>query len=162
MDRRLGHPYSMRHGALVTSTTINAPLFESYTPKTVFPIPTESITKLHAKLLERFEKERVLGLKVDRFPRLSRIAGGISTVIIIFKKRIHRKALDTLDICKNLGGNRARSYEDMDSKTVKLAFRKPPNLVTAYHLCNTFTLHNLNHNQLTSDLIRSLRNMMVY
>ena len=59
---------------------------------------------------------------LDSFPRLLCIADGIN---LIFKCRIQWKALDTLSICKNFDGNRARFHEDME-KTVKSALRKPP------------------------------------
>ena len=58
---------------------------------------------------------------LDSFPRLLCIADGIN---LIFKCRIQWKALDTLNICKNSDGNRARFHEDME-KTVKSGLRKP-------------------------------------
>ena len=96
---------------------------------------------------------------LDSFPRLLCIADSIN---LIFKCRIQWKALDTLNICKNFDGNRARFHEDME-KTVESALRKPDdlNLATAYHPCNTFPLHSLNHDRLASKFVRCLSYMLV-
>ena len=125
MDRSLGHPHSMGQGAFLASTTANVPFFW------VQHI-NNSALNLHRKSHKITSKgswviwERVyFGAQnnfLDGFPRLLCIADGIN---IIFKRRIQWKALDTLNICKNFDGNRARFHEDME-KTVKSALRKPP------------------------------------
>ena len=125
MDRSLGHPHSMGQGAFLASTTADVPLFWA-------EHISNNALNLHRKSHKITSKgswviwERVyFGAQnnfLDSFPRLLCIAGGIN---LIFKCRIQWKALDTLNICKNFGGNRARFHEYME-EIVKSSLRKPP------------------------------------
>ena len=163
MDRSLGHPHSMGQGAFIASTTSNAPLFWAvYINNSVLDTRRKS-HKITSKGSWVIWERLYFGAQnnfLEGFPRLLCIADGIN---LIFKCRIQWKALDTLNICKNFDGNRARFHEDME-KTVKSALRKPPddlNLATAYHPCNTFPLHSLNHDRLASEFVRCLSYMLV-
>ena len=124
MDRSLGHPHSMGQGAFLASTTANVPIFWveyiNITALNLHRKPHKITSKGSWVIWERvyFGAQNNF---LDSFPRLLCIADGIN---LIFKCRIQWKALDTLNICKNFDGNRARSHEDME-KTVKSTLRKP-------------------------------------
>ena len=123
MDRSLGHPHSMGQGAFLASTTANVPIFWveyiNITALNLHRKPHKITSKGSWVIWERvyFGAQNNF---LDSFPRLLCIADGIN---LIFKCRIQWKALDTLNICKNFDGNRARFHEDTE-KTVKSAARR--------------------------------------
>ena len=125
MDRSLGHPHSMGQGAFLASTTANVPIFwVDYINNSALNLHRTS-RKITSKgswvIWERVYFGAQNNFLVG-FPRLLCITDSIN---LIFRCRIRWKTLDTLNICKNFDGNRARFNEDME-KTVKSALRKPP------------------------------------
>ena len=158
MDRSLGHPHSMGQGAFLASTTANVPFFCAEQIN-------NSALNLHRKSHKITRKgswviwERVyFGAQnnfLDGFPRLLCIADGIN---LIFKCRIQWKALDTLIICKNSHGSTKIWKRQSNQPSGSLA--DDLNLATAYHPCNTFPLHSLNHDRLASEFVRYLSYML--
>ena len=163
MDRSLGHPHSMGQGAFLASTTANVPIFWveyiNIVALNLHRKPHKITSKGSWVIWERVYFGAQTNF-LDSFPRLLCIADGIN---LIFKCRIQWKALDTLNICKNLTeiGQDFTKIWKRQSNQPSGSLADDLNLATAYHPRKTFPLHSSNHERLASKFERCLSYMLV-